>query len=363
MNHGTMRVLVEAVGCRYGGIATYVRNLSQHWTTEYPDDEIHVLRGTDDHALAAPGVPSTVVAVPRPAVATRPLVQTRQLRRLTEQWRADVVLAARPATTMLHVPAPLAVVVHDLRHELRPEQFSAGRRAIRWISYGRAYSLADGFVTISHKTLADLHERHPRLAARPAVVVHHGADHVDDWLNAPGKRYVVAFGHHSNKNVELVLDAWRLLAASGGLPAGLPQLVVLHNSEDKRAGWDQRVQQHGIGAHVTFAPYLDDAELRTLMTNAALVLFPSDFEGFGLPVVEAMRLRKPIVVSPDPAVGEVAGGHAVTMTGWGADALAGATRAALLTSDTDLDAAQRYTDAFTWARAVHQTREFLHGLL
>ena len=46
----------------------------------------------------------------------------------------------------------------------------------------------------------------------------------------------------------------------------------------------------GIAAHVTFSPYLDDAELRTLMTNAALVLFPSDFEGFGLPVVEAMRL-------------------------------------------------------------------------
>ncbi len=358
-----MRVLVDAVGCRYGGIATYVRNLSQRWTAEYPDDEIHVLRGTQDDALAAPGVPSTVVVVPRPAVATRAIVQTRELRRITKEWAADVVLAARPATTMLRLAAPLAVVVHDLRHELRPEQFSLGRRAIRWVSYGRAYALADGFITISQRSLADLHERHPRVAARPAIVVHHGADHVDDWLGAPGERYVVAFGHHSNKNVELVLDAWSRLAAAGDVSAAMPRLVVLHNSEGKRVVWDRMIAQLGITARVVFSPYLNEPELRTLMTNAALVLFPSDFEGFGLPVVEAMRLRKPIVVSPDAAVGEVAGGHAVTMAGWGAEALADATRAALLRSDDDLDAAQRYTDAFTWTRAVHQTRDFLHGLL
>jgi hypothetical protein len=105
-----------------------------------------------------------------------------------------------PTTTVRRVSAPLAVVILDLRHELRSEQFSRGRRLLRRVSYGRTYAMADAFISISQRSLDDLHRLHPETAAVPSRAVHLGGDHVLAW--PPGSRSgpAVGFAHHSNKN-------------------------------------------------------------------------------------------------------------------------------------------------------------------
>jgi glycosyltransferase involved in cell wall biosynthesis len=85
-------------------------------------------------------------------------------------------------------------------------------------------------------------------------------------------------------------------------------------------------------------------------------VFPSDFEGFGLPVVEGMLLGKPVVVGPDEAVLEVAGGHAAVMSGWTSSALADAVRAGLAMSPDQLAAARAHAAEFTWERTTRQSR-------
>jgi glycosyltransferase involved in cell wall biosynthesis len=354
-----VRVLVDAVGCTFGGIATYEANLLTRWTRDHPDDELLVVLGDDDDRL--PGVDDVTISFPRPGVLTRPLAVTRALRRAAGTWRPDAVLALRPATTLVRLGTPLAVVVHDLRHELRPEQFSRARRMIRWASYGRSYALADGFVCVSQRTKDDLLDRHPRLRGKPCAVVHHGADHVDGWPH-DDERYVVAFGHHSNKNVELVLEAWQRLAEAGTVGAAGPKLNIFGLSAGQRATLAGQVRARGLQSSVALSEYLADDAFRARLASAAVVLYPSDFEGFGIPVVEAMRLGIPVVVGPDPAVQEVAAGHGFTMPGWTAEALAEATTRALGASSAAIEAARMHAARFTWSATVQQTRDLLAGL-
>jgi glycosyltransferase involved in cell wall biosynthesis len=324
---------------------------------DHPDDEVRVLRATTDDDCAIAGVTVCSISVPGPDIIARPLALTHALRRIARNWQPDAVLAARPSTTVLPIAAPLAVVVHDLRHQLRPDQFTRGRRIVRRVSYDRSFAAADGLICISQRTMDDLYRLRPRLRSRPAAVIHHGADHTDRWPHRGAQRSVIAFGHHANKNVALVLAAWRHVVAAA--PTDPPQLMVLGLDERRRAALTETVRTLGIGAHVTLSPFLDEDDFHAAMADSAAVLYPSDFEGFGLPVVEAMRLGKPVVVSPDPAVLEVAQGHAFVMAGWDEDALVAAVQQALAATPAQIDAARRHAETFTWSRAVAQTREFL----
>lgn len=348
---------MDALAAEYGGIRTYVDNLLATWAAVHPEDELLVVvpqgldlptHGHDRHELRLRG----------PAALARPMAQTRSLPGIARAFRADALLATMPSTALVRVGVPTAVVVHDLRHELRPEQFSRARRLVRAVSYGRAYALADGFVAVSGRTLDDLHRLHPSTRSRPGVVVHHGADHVRDWPGTPGSGPAVAFAHHSNKNPGLVVDAWADARRRG---LALPDLLVL-GAGSVRQRLEDRVSASGLDGRVRVASYLPDEEFRRAFASAAAVVFPSDFEGFGLPVLEGMLLGIPVVAGPDPAVVEVAGGHAVVMQDWTPTALAEAVAAAMELPPGALATARDHAAGFTWARSVEQTRELLAGL-
>jgi glycosyltransferase involved in cell wall biosynthesis len=355
-----VRILVDAMCAEFGGIRTYVEHLLRSWPDRYPDDELHVLvaRGSDlptdarlhRHEAAIPSVP----------VLGRPWAQTRHLNRLARQLSPDAVLATLPSTTLQRLPCPTAVVVYDLRHELRPEQFSLKTRALRAVSYRRGYAIADGFVSISQRSLDDLHRQHPRIADVPAVVAHLGADHVDDWPAAEKRTTAVAFGHHSNKNLELVLSGWQCLAEEGRAPA---PLTILGLGAPVREELSRRLPALGLAGEVTLAPFMPDAEFQAQFASARVIVFPSDFEGFGLPVAEAMRLGIPVVIGPERATQEVAGGHAVVMGSWTSAALAAAVREALSLSPDAVAAAREFAARYTWAATVDETRGLLSSLV
>ena len=118
----------------------------------------------------------------------------------------------------------------------------------------------------------------------------------------------VTFGHHTNKNPALVLEAWSLLPDP-------PALIVIGLDADSRAELERRRADLGLDPGVELAPFLPDPQFHAVLAGAGGVVLASDLEGFGLPVVEAMAMGKPVVVGPDPGTAEVAGGHAVTAAG------------------------------------------------
>jgi glycosyltransferase involved in cell wall biosynthesis len=348
-----VRVLVNALPVRGTSLGVVTENLLSGWEAS---DDVHV--------VLRPGVelelPGRVTV--HPVGGPRLLAMEREVPGLCRRLGADAMLGVSPATTMAPLPCPRAIIAHDVRHEMLPHQFGYGTRLLRAVSYGAGYRRADAIVTNSHRTRQDLLRLHPWLRRQTITVAQLGADHVLRWPrpDPTGGSYALAFGQWGNKNVDLVLEAWARLQREGGDP---PPLVVVGLPEEERVTVQADVVSHGLTSLVTVKPWLDPDEFRRQFTGASLVVFPSDYEGFGLPALEAMRLGIPVVVTPDPALYEVTGGFATVTDGWDAAALAGAVSVARSQSAEDIERGVKHASEFTWRRTAGEVRATLAGCI
>jgi glycosyltransferase involved in cell wall biosynthesis len=354
-----MHLVVDAVAVDTGSSSIVVEHLLRAWPTVAPEDTVTVLTGPAGPAFPVPAGAS-VVRLPRGRGPLGGLwLRTVRTRRAAAAVGADAVLVGVPASNLAGSRAPRAVILYDLRHELRPHQFSRGRRIARRLSWGWSLGLADAICTISERTLDDLRDRHPRQARRGVAAVL-GANHVDHWPAVPagGAPYALAFGHFANKNAGAVVDGWAH-ACRHGLIGEEWTLRLVGMGSTERESAARQVDSLGIGDRVELMPWLDDESFRECFAGAGLVIYPSDFEGYGLPAVEALRLGIPVVVSDDPALAEVTGGHGVTATSIAPEAIAAAVAAALALTPEQIAAGRRFTDTLTWEGTVATIRDAL----
>jgi glycosyltransferase involved in cell wall biosynthesis len=355
-----MRIVIDAIpAVPFGGYAVALLGLLRGWDRMETDDEIHLLL-TEGVELE---IPSSVhihrFRVGRPAALRRIAVQSRAATKVCRDVDADVLLGLLPTTAVTSVGCPKVITVYDVRHELVPEQFTRGRRLLRKLSYGIGYRQAAGVICISDRTRKDLLRSRPWLKSKPVVAVHLAADQVDDWPRrdpAPGEQpYALAFGHFPNKAVDRVIDAWEVLHRRGEAKP----LVFVGLSGSAREQVSQRIRVAGLEGIVTPLPWLGNDEFEERFASAGLIVFPSEFEGFGLPAVEAMRLGIPLVISADEALLEVTGGNATIVAETDPSSLADAVSAAWATAPEDLDRARSYADRFTSERMARETRSVL----
>lgn len=349
-----VRVLIDGLPITGSSLAIVVEHLLEGWRQDAPQDELHLVVGP--HAELAVADDITVHAMPfgRIGGLSRVRHQTFTIPRLARSLDADVVVGVLPTTSQSPLPCPRVVIAYDLRHELRPEQFSRANRIQRRFSY--RWKQADAIACISDRTRQDLLRSRPWLADRPVEVTHLGGDHVDDWP-APDANddYALAFGQYGNKNVDLVIDAWKLLADRGQART----LRIVGLGGPVREVVEERLESLGLTDLVTAMPWLSEEEFRTVFTGANLIVFPSDFEGFGLPAVEAMRRGTPVAITPEAALLEVTDGHAEVMDGWDAQALADAVERVADWDDDRIVTARQHAEQFTWARTARQLRELI----
>jgi glycosyltransferase involved in cell wall biosynthesis len=223
---------------------------------------------------------------------------------------------------------------------------------VRKLSYEIGYAQAAALACVSERTRRDLLAGRPRLRDRLVGVVPLGSDHVLTWPRDEAAPYALAFGHFPNKNIDLVLEAWADLRQH--LDA-LPLNIVGVPSGERRAVGG-RVVSLGLDDLVSVHPWLPANEYQRLFASSRVVVFPSDFEGFGLPVIEAMRLGIPVVITPDPALLEVAGGHAFVVDEATPGALAVTVDRARAADSTALAAAIAHSERYTWRRTASLLR-------
>ncbi|CAM4199522.1 glycosyltransferase family 4 protein [Corallococcus sp. ZKHCc1 1396] len=234
-----------------------------------------------------------------------------------------------------------------------------------WLA--RSLTLADRLVCISECTRDDLLRRFPQVEPR-TVVVPIGVDHVnvpeldaagEDFLRALSlpKDYVLYAGSLDvRKNVDLVLDAQERLAAQGR-----PFTLVLAGQSWFGSGKvETRIARlRSEGLDIRALGYQPSAIFYALMRRAALFVFPSRYEGFGLPPLEAMRLGTPTVVSTAGSLPEVCGDAAPAVDPDDAEGLA-AVIDRLLGSPAERralsEAGPRQAAKYTWARTAEGTR-------
>ncbi len=139
-----------------------------------------------------------------------------------------------------------------------------------------------------------------RLAATPAS--RFGPDH-------SGFLYPANLWPH--KNHERLLSGYRMYRVMAGTGAW-PLMMTGHSDSERKAMLEARARELGLTAtDVHFLGYLDDHECAKLWHKVGAMVFPSLYEGFGMPLLEAMHFRVPVAASRIPAIAEVAGNAAL----------------------------------------------------
>lgn len=348
-----MRVVVDAFGIKPGSIAIILENLLRGWSELDLDDTITVLTEAEPPCPIPDGVAVHRVAPPWSGNLGTVWLRSVGLRRAASRLRAEGVVSLVAASGLAGSAGPRVAVLPDLRHELRPHQFSRARRAVRRLTYDWTFRTADAVFCISHRTRQDLVTMRPWMEDR-AKVAWCGADHVDQWPEPvpAADRYALAFGQFENKNVDEVLHAWALFCRQN--TDMILRLVAMSAADRHRCS--ELVVSLGIADRVELMPWLDDEQFQQCFSRASLVVFPSDFEGFGLPVVEALRQRIPVVISTDPALLEVSGEHAVIAADVRPETLSSAMTEAMQRTPEQLAAGRAHTDRFRWSEMANTIR-------
>jgi glycosyltransferase involved in cell wall biosynthesis len=278
----------------------------------------------------------------RSSVALRGRYWAQASRRLAHQPMvadADLVFSPLGSTALAGATAPFVAIVHDLQHQLYPEFFTDEQRQLRRQQLDRLVERADRLVCVSEFVRQSILRS---TAARPtqlAVIYHTLFQELPtptpassaaslDALALTGARFVLYpanFWPHKNHA--------RLLEAMAAFNAAHPALHLVCTGAPDAAmtGLQQTAARLGGSDWCHFLGYVDRDTLATLYASCWALVYPSLSEGFGLPLLEAMRFGRPILCSDTTSCAEVAGDAALRFDPTRPDAI----RAALEQLDRD----------------------------
>lgn len=226
--------------------------------------------------------------------------------------RADLIYSP-DFTAPPGLRTPSIVTVHDLAYEVMPQYTPAPLRAYLQSVVPRQVKRARAIAAVSRTTARDLEERYGVASDRITIVANGVDDRFFDakpadaetlaGLGLPADYLLMVGTIEPRKNHLGAFEALLRSRAGGDLP-----LVVAG-----RRGWDDdaivtrmlELQEQG---RVIWLKYVPDGLLPSLYAGAAAAIYPSWYEGFGIPALEAMAAGSPLVTSTAPSLVEVAGG-------------------------------------------------------
>ena len=238
----------------------------------------------------------------------------------------------------LRCPCPAVVTIHDLSFERDPRAMSRRDRFVFRRVVPRAARGARRVIAVSERTKRDVVDLYGVPPDR-ITVTPHGVDPAFAPGAVAGGGYLLYVGA-----VQARKDP--LAAALAAREVGLPLVVAGPKREPQLAR-----ELAGLGADLR--GYVEKDELAGLYRGAAALVLPSRYEGFGLPVLEAMASGLPVVATDEPALREVAGDAAVYSDG----DLTASIRAALADRDRLVTAGLERAKAFSWEETARRTIE------
>ncbi len=294
--------------------------------------------------------------------------------------------AWRGSFDLLHVtynapplsPCPTVVTVHDISFEHYPEFFSprdllilktlvplSARRAAHVLTVSQhakreiieRYNLPPDKITVTYEAAGEQFQPVADPASLQAVRAKYGI---------PDGPFVLALGNlQPRKNIGRLVEAFAMVARKVISQRNdfsqsdvISKLVIAGKAQWRESEVYTAVQQAGLEGRVVFPGYVDDADLPALYSAAAVFVYPSLYEGFGLPPLEAMACGAPVISSNAASLPEVVGDAALLIDPTDTAALAQALYDGLTQPDLQADLRQRglrRAAQFSWERCAAET--------
>jgi glycosyltransferase involved in cell wall biosynthesis len=330
-----------------GGTEIYLRNLLSALAEIDSTNQYVVFTNRETGAGLVPEranfvhAPQAVNARFRPA---RILWEQLVLPFAVRQHRIDVLF--NPGfTAPLICGCPMITVFHDLQHKRHPEYFRwfdlPFWNFFLWASVRRSR----GLIAVSGATRDDL-ERYYGVSAR---VIHHGVERAFFEIakaREPKDYLLCVSTSHPHKNLTALLRAF-------GQAGGLPHLVITGVR-----GFAAKEVEELAGDSVKITGWIPREQLYELFRGARGFIYPSTFEGFGMPVLEAMAAGVPLACSDIPPLREVAGSTVHYFNPASEIEIRNALEL-LAAGMLPTEAARERASKFTWEKTARETLDYL----
>ncbi len=368
-----MRIGIDARKLHDFGIGTYIRNLLKQLARIDQVAEYVLLCRPDDVAIVNE-LGRNFRAVPEPA---RPYSLSEQIRIPLALRRENIDLFHAPH----YVLPPLiqcrsVVTIHDVIHLLFPE-YLPGRLAYAYAraSLFAAASRADRILTVSETSKNDILRRF-KVPAQKIAVIYNAIDErlnvrpSEEQVTRVRERYqlddpfVLYVGNiKPHKNLERLIDAFDRLRRSG---FDRVRLLIIGDEISKYPALRRSVHQHKLHKHVRFFGFVPIETLAVLYRLASVFVFPSLYEGFGLPPIEAMACGTPVVTSNVSSLPEVVGDAALLVDPYDPESIADGMRQLLTNAELRATLCARglaQACKYSWQQSIEQVHEIYGEVL
>lgn len=252
-------------------------------------------------------------------------LKRRKSNPMIAQLDADLLFCPFTAPTYHDPGVPLVATIYDMQYAAYPEFFTATEIAHRGRSIDEACRKSDMLVAISEFSRLELIARAGVAPSRVQTVHLQISKHLlaaTDRAPAilgklklePARYLIYPANFWKHKNHEMLLTAFGMARARGLAP---DIRLVCTGSPGERQQWLlQAARNMNLADDLLFPGYLSDDELLALISNSAGLIFPSLYEGFGLPVAEAMAIGIPVGCSNVASLPEIAGDATILFDPW-----------------------------------------------
>jgi glycosyltransferase involved in cell wall biosynthesis len=364
-----MKIAIDARKWRDYGIGTYVRNVVRHLATLDRETTYFLFCDRSDEATLR-DLAENFVPVPddSPGYGLREHVSLPlKLRRLGAN-----LLHSPHYVVPLFCPTPSVVTIHDCIHLLFP-QYLPNRMAWRYARFmmGHAIRRSAVVLTVSEASRADILRFYPDADPARLQVVPNAIDEaileepdeeemarVRERYQIRGRFVLYAGNIKPHKNLERLVNAFGVLKRRPAFSD--VKLLIIGDEVNRFAPLRRTMEAAGVRQDVRFFGFVPDHTLGALYRLAAVFAFPSLYEGFGLPPLEAMACGTPVVTSRLSSLPEVVGDAAVLVDPYSVDDIARGLQRAL--DDEALRAdliarGRKRAQQFSWersAKAIHE---------
>ncbi len=270
---------------------------------------------------------------------------------------------------ILPVKAKKIITVHDLSFYKFPGTFPFMKRNYKRALTPRSVCLADKIIAVSSSTKDDLVELFG-IDRKKIEVVHIGVskefmkiEDIDvlersrEVLGLPEKFILYLGTIEKRKNLERLIDAFVLASRRGGFPH---KLVIAGKKGWLYEGLLKKIDDNGLKDDIIFVSDIKQSDLPILYNLAELFVYPSIYEGFGLPVIEAMACGTPVITSNTSSLPEVAGDAAALIDPYNIEEIAHNISEILHDEERRKKMSEMGIEragSFTWERCARNTME------